>query len=340
MSELSRQLKSFALRRSHAAPMRRVVIWTVFLLTLHSGWQFYRFADHFYGRGEIVARPPMVDGFLPIGSLMTLRYWLQTGHFDTIHPAGLVLFGAALLTALLLKKGFCGYICPVGTLSEALYKTGERWMGRRLVPPAALDIPLRAVKYLLLAFFLYIVLFRMTAADIRAFLADPYWKVADVKMLLFFTEATRTTLIVLAVLVLLSLPIRNFWCRYLCPYGALLGLLSLASPFQISRDEKTCIGCGRCARVCPAYLPVDRKKRIRSAECTGCLTCVSHCPARGALDMAFWKYPVPPAFFLLLFLAVFFGLIGLAMWNGHWQSGVTYEEYKMLLPRISHLGHP
>ena len=85
---------------------------------------------------------------------------------------------------------------------------------------------------------------------------------------------------------MLSIFIRNFWCRYLCPYGALMGLASLLSPLWIKRDPDKCIDCAKCAKACPSHLPVDTRLQVRSAECLGCLECVAVCPAEGALELS------------------------------------------------------
>ena len=76
----------------------------------------------------------------------------------------------------------------------------------------------------------------MSVPAIRAFLEGPYGMVDDVKMLNFFRFLGLTGGIVIALLVLASVFVQNFWCRYLCPYGALMGLASLASPLRIRRD--------------------------------------------------------------------------------------------------------
>src|SRR4029078_7940487 len=104
-----------------------------------------------------------------------------------------------------------------------------------------------------------------------------------------------TAVAVIGILLLGSVLVKNFWCRYLCPYGALLGLASLLSPLRIRRSLAACIDCGKCAKACPANLPVDQLVTIKSAECTGCLECVSICPAEGALGMCAFarKKPVP-----------------------------------------------
>ena len=94
-----------------------------------------------------------------------------------------------------------------------------------------LDLLLQLCKYTLLLFFIKIILIDMPIAATRGFLDAPYWAIADVKMLHFFTRMSTTSMVVIGILSLLSVIYRNFWCRYLCPYGALLGLLSMLSPF-------------------------------------------------------------------------------------------------------------
>ena len=92
--------------------------------------------------------------------------------------------------------------------------------------------------------------------------------------------------VIAMVLVALSVVTQNFWCRYLCPYGALMGIVSALSPTKIRRDAEACIDCGKCNKACPAHLPVDRLVQIRSVECTGCMECVAMCPAENALHLA------------------------------------------------------
>ena len=94
---------------------------------------------------------------------------------------------------------------------------------------------LRSLKYLLLGLFLYAVA-PCPSSAIRAFLEGPYGMVDDVKMLNFFRYLGVTGGAVVALLVAASVFVENFWCRYLCPYGALMGLAALASPLRIRRD--------------------------------------------------------------------------------------------------------
>lgn len=314
----------------------------VVLLVLWGGVDLWRFASHLEaGRIPPLAKPLSPEGFLPIGSLMSLKLWLTTGTWDLWHPAGMVILGAALLSSLLLRKSFCGWICPVGTLSELCWRGGRRLFGRTFALPRWADLALRPLKYLLLGFFFWIIVVRMEAPAIRDFLATDYWKAGDLKMLRFFTDMSATTAAVLAVLVALSFVTKSFWCRYLCPYGALLGLLAAGGPLRVRRDAERCIACGRCARNCPALLPVDKKTGIASPECIGCLTCVSRCPAAGALDAALpRRIVIPPWAFAAAVAGVFFGIIAAAAATGHWHSGVTVAEYLRIASTLPGLAHP
>jgi polyferredoxin len=266
---------------------------------------------------------------------------ISTGIFDPIHPAALVLLLAIVGTAVLFKKGFCAWICPIGLLSEALARFGQWGFGRNLRMPDLLDWPLRGIKYLLLFFFAHAILIGMSGRDALFFLSSPYNKIADVKMLQFFTSLDSGIVTFLLGIAVLSVLFANFWCRYLCPYGALLGLASVISPLKVARNAERCTNCRRCTRACLNGIDVARAGRVWSPECSGCLDCVEACPHRGALGVAL---PVGRRFlnpWLLpgLLLATFFGAIVMAQVTGYWSSGVTYQEYMQLIPMARELGH-
>ncbi len=289
----------------------------------------------------LVSRPPGVEGFLPIGALTSLKYWLVSGKIHPVHPAALVIFLAILLMSLLAKKSFCSWFCPVGTLSEGAFNLGLRLFGRNYRVWYGLDIILRGIKYLLLLLFAKFILLDMSAGALAKFLDAPYWAVSDVKMLHFFTRMSTTTVVVLAILTVLSLFYKMFWCRYLCPYGALLGLASILSPFKIRRDQAGCTGCQRCSAVCPSGLTVHACESVSSPECTGCLTCVSRCPEQKVLAMRpfFRKRPLAVWVFPAVVVLIFLVVIGAGMAGGHWQSSLSYADYQRLIPLVKSLSH-
>jgi len=318
------------------------------LMNVWLGGQFYFWVRHYEtaGQSPYVARPAGVEGWLPIAGMMNLKYFLLTGHVPALHPAAMFLLVTFVAIAFLFRKAFCSWLCPVGTLSEYLWRLGRKIFRRNFQLPRWVDVPLRGLKYLLLGFFVWAVS-SMSAKAILAFMQSPYGIVADVKMLNFFRFLGETGLIVLGVLVLSSLLIQNFWCRYLCPYGALLGLASVFSPLRIRRNPETCIDCAKCAKACPAALPVDKLVSIKSAECTGCLECVAVCPAQGALQMALPQLltpldrrPVRTWAFAAGVAVLFFGIVGFAKTEGYWTSDIPQAVYKQFVPHANEAGHP
>ena len=270
---------------------------------------------------------------------MNLKAWVLTGELTEIHPAGVILIIAFLVTSFLFRKSFCSWLCPIGTLSETLWQAGKKLFGRNLLLPRPLDILLRSLKYLLLGLFLYAVL-SMSVDSIRSFLNGPYGVIADVKMLNFFRFIGATGAGVILMLLLLSLLIQNFWCRYLCPYGALMGLAAWFGPTRIVRREDRCIDCGKCTRACPARIAVDRKSRILSPECLGCYRCVESCPAAGALDMRTAGRRLSPAWFAAGIAGVFLLLVLSARISGHWHTDLPDSVYYELVPAAEQFSHP
>jgi polyferredoxin len=311
-------------------------------LNVWIGVQFYtwvRFLES-GGASRAASRPPGVDGWLPIAALMNLKAFVMMQRVPPIHAAGMFLLIAFLAISLLLKKAFCSWLCPVGTISEFLWKLGRRVFGRNLALPRWLDLPLRSIKYLLFFFFGWAIA-RMPVDEIAAFMQSPYGLIADVKLLNFFRFIGTTGLTVIGVIALLSVFVQNFWCRYLCPYGALLGLTSLLSPVTIRRDPEACIDCAKCAKACPWRLPVDTLPSVRSAECTLCMQCTAVCPARGALEVKVGQRLPLPAWSVAAAIAfIFLAVVAVARLSGHWRPNVPPEVYQPLVTNAEGVSHP
>jgi polyferredoxin len=326
----------------HSQRVRQIVQLAFVALNLYLGVQFYLWVRFFEtsGAAKYAERPAGVEGWLPIAALMNLKYLLLTGTAPSIHPAGMFLLIAFLGMSFLLRKSFCSWLCPVGTISEYLWKLGRRTFRRNFALPRWLDIPLRGLKYVLLGLFVFVIL-RMDADAIAGFLMSPYGLIADVKMLNFFRFLGTTAAIVLSALFVLSVFVQNFWCRFLCPYGALMGLVSVFSPAKIRRVESACVDCAKCAKACPSLLPVDKLVQIRSAECTACMECVAVCPAEGALDLALPRQrKLSPMAVAAGIAILFFGLVGYAKLSGHWNTKLPRDVYMQLIPNANEASHP
>ena len=378
-----------------------------FILTVYVGWMFYLFVRYCETGGAtvFVTRPPGVEAFLPIGAFMGLKYFLGTGKIDPLHPAGFIMFASILVTSILFQRGFCSWICPVGTISEWAWRFGDwikskfnkgvkYWIeafpvkltcGLSLISTpivalmlleminfdsfkspnmkfifplmiAAIIIPFalprkiwpfrvedsiaRAWKYTLLAFFAINIVIKMPAEQIGLIFAKaPYMKVADIMMMEFFLNLSVLAIIVLSVMFIFSIFDKNYWCRYFCPYGALIGILGWASALRIVRNKKTCIDCSKCTIVCPVYIEVEKKSIVYNLECLGCYDCIDSCPVEDTLDMKLLGFgrKIHYAVYAGLVVGLFVVFMNTARVAGYWHNNVPVQEY---MERISDLDNP
>ncbi len=271
-------------------------------------------------------RPPGIEAFLPISALVALKPFLLQGRYDLIHPAGLTIFLAFMTGSFLFRKGFCGWICPVGTISNYVERMSGSLQLKRRIPPW-IGFPLMGLKYVILAFFLFAIFIQMDLQQVSSFLFSPYNLAADAQMLRFFMAPGKIFLMVVGVLFLLSLFVRNFWCRFLCPYGVFLGILAFFGPVQIRRVPEECIQCGKCDQFCPAGIRISSLETVRKVECIGCLECVASCPEEcvrpGIGRKIFLPVLIIPAgTCAVLAVAWFLGVV-----TGHWHSHIPPEMF-------------
>lgn len=342
---MKREIKKISRNLEKPVQKYRFIIQSLFaLLCIWIGVEFYLFIQYLScnGSAAFYNRPPGVEGFLPISSLMSLYYFILTGEIHPFHPAGLFILIAIIMISFVFGKSFCSWFCPIGYISELIGDFGEKLLKRKFKIPKVLDYSLRSIKYLFLFFFIYVIFFQMSKYALIAFLDSPYNLTADIKMYYFFADISRFSLMIISFLFVLSILIRNFWCRYLCPYGALLGIISLLSPNKIKRDPKNCIDCGKCSKICPSVIKVDKVITILSDECTTCLNCIDVCPVKDTLNLKFLPTGKKLAKKIVAFGVVIIFLIvtGFGILTGNWQNNITPKEYLFYHKKLESYGHP
>lgn len=221
----------------------------------------------------------------PFGGVVTIYQYATAGTFvQKIHESAFILMIIGFLMALLFGPAFCGWICPLGTVQEWFAGIGRKLFKRKKYNhfiPAKIDHWLRYTRYLVLAWVIY-----MTAASGTLIFAevDPYFALFN----FWSSEVAVGGLIVLGVTLAASLFIERPWCKYACPYGAVLGLSNLVRVFSIRRSASTCRMDGACDITCPMNINVSSKSVVRDHQCISCLECTSEarCPVAGTVTFA------------------------------------------------------
>lgn len=243
------------------------------------------------------------EAYCPLGALESLWNYLQYGNFlPHMHESNPILLGIVLLLTLLFRSGFCGWICPFGTVQDIMRTVGKWFARLPLIRPVAagfgkwaainrrwLIVTDRYARYLKYGVLIWVIASAAYYAKLIFRDYDPF--VALVKIAEFEGVAA---FVVLGIVLVLSLFVDRPWCKYACPLGAGIGLLGKLSPLKVTRDPSLCKNCSLCSKSCPMNIDVARQIRVHSADCNQCLTCVEVCPTQGALDLK-WTATKTPA---------------------------------------------
>lgn len=212
------------------------------------------------------------ERWCPFGGVEALYTYVAEGDMlCSLGVSNFFILGGVLVATLLLRRAFCGYLCPLGTIGEWTRSLG-RWLRipQWRVPPAWERV-LGWGKYAVLGVVLFLT-YRAGELIFRGF--DPCYALLS----RHGEDITVWAYVVSGVLLLVSLSVVVPFCRWLCPLAAVLNGASRFGWTAVQRDRATCRDCGACARVCPMQIPVDRVLQVTAARCIACLQCVESCP--------------------------------------------------------------
>ncbi len=170
-------------------------------------------------------------------------------------------------------------------------KLGKRILKRKFnhfLPPSV-DKWLRYARYLVLA---WVVSMTAMTGTLVFEAYDPYYALFN----LWSSEVAISGLAILAAVLVLSLFVERPFCKYACPYGAVLGVFNLFRIFGIKRNPSTCTSCKACDRACPMNITVStRGGRVRNHQCITCLECTSEkaCPVAKTVQLGIGRFDIP-----------------------------------------------
>jgi polyferredoxin len=225
-----------------------------------------------------------VEAFCPFGGLETAWSIVTQRRFSCSAGAmNLSLFVALVALTLAGRRAFCGWVCPVGAISEWTWAGMRRVAGRFRVG-IPFEVPRKAdrlLRWLRLPVLAAILALTWQAGELvfRAF--DPYY----VMFSFHGHDVAWWSYLVVGAVLAAGLAFPMAWCRYLCPLAATLWPFAAVARLRLCRDDRTCTHCGACERACPYGLAVSSVAEVRSGDCTLCLKCLKPCPVQGTLQL-------------------------------------------------------
>ena len=168
---------------------------------------------------------------------------------------------AAVLTVILVVgRGFCGFLCPVGSTLALIHFLCKKLHIKEIRRPEKFNRFIRIFRYFFCVFY-FVLHFGLGI--------DPGWA--------------------LVVLLIITTPFMvRFWCS-ICPVGTILGLINRIGAFRLQKNAEGCVGCSACEKVCPMQnekvFTCDKTGKVFSVSCIYCGKCVEKCPKDDVLSL-------------------------------------------------------
>jgi|GEM_PF-118591 len=269
---------------------------------------------------------PSVEAYCPFGAIESVYQFATTGGFlRRIEPSTMILGAAVLLLTLVFSRGFCGWICPFGSIQEWIGLLGRKLFGKAYNPTGRWDHWLRGIKYVLLAL---IVAFTWYLGTLVFRPYDPF--------IAFFHLGSHIdempwAYAILGVVLIGSLKIERFFCKYACPLGAVLGIIGRFGLTRLKRDDQDCKACNICQKKCFAHVDFLASTEVRDIECNHCLDCLEVCPKPNVLSIRGAGFRFSHGAYAALLVAGLLGLVGVSKLAGAWSAkpeAVTFTNTK------------
>ena len=263
----------------------------------------YLFAVSHYTGQDYIGRT--VERFFHFDPLIALTTFFASRAFF----ASLALAGVTVLLTLVLGRVVCGWICPLGAVHQFFSFVFKK---AKFLRPKKEEKASVSWKYAVLVFVLVSAVFTLNVVGVldplsllyRSFgigifpglariasgfvgllyglhvdsVAQAVSQFMDNMMLNDTFRQGFLIMLIFAGIVALNAWKERFWCRYICPLGALLGVVSRFNVFKLRIDEEKCIKCGLCTIHCETQAVPYPNEKWRSAECVYCETCAAICP--------------------------------------------------------------
>jgi polyferredoxin len=267
----------------------------------------------------------------PFGGVVSIyQYFVSGTYVQKIHESSFVLMWITFILAIGFGPVICGWICPLGSIQEWFGKIGKKIFKDKFnnLIPYKYDSYLRYLRYFVLAWVIYMTAItgKLTFAEV-----DPYSALFN----LWSDEVAIGGVMILAITLIASVFVERPWCKYACPYGAILGISNFFRVFKIRRNSNTCVDCKKCSKACPMNIAVSEKHIVLDHQCISCLKCTSEevCPVDNTVEYKVpeggWKVRIKVGVLGILLVVTIFGGIAVSSALNMWSTTSTKVPVKI-----------
>ncbi|MCH5139115.1 4Fe-4S binding protein, partial [Clostridiaceae bacterium UIB06] len=210
----------------------------------------------------------------------TVYKMIINGNFDFIQVLpSLMEFISVMIVTILMGRWFCGWICAFGAYNDLVYFISKKIFNRKFKVDERVDSILKYTKYVILIFII-IVSWTFGSSILQSTSPwDVFGQITNISSIVY------NLLIGLILLVLITIGaafIERFFCRYLCPLGAIFAILSRIGIVKINKPKADCDKCRACTINCSMGLELYQLDCAKGGNCINCLKCAEVCPRKNA----------------------------------------------------------
>ena len=214
------------------------------------------------------------EKWCPFGGVESLYTYITEGNMAcSLGVSSFFILGSTLLGVLIARRAFCGYACPIGTISSWTRSIFKKLGLKEIRVTGKVDRALSLLKYPIVILILWLT---WSASELLFRAACPAYALVGRNG----EDITYWAYIVAGSIVFFSIFFMLPFCRWFCPLAAVLNPLSRIGFLRVKRNQEACVDCGACAKACPMAIPVDKMPQVNAARCISCFDCVSSCPKK------------------------------------------------------------
>ncbi|WP_055070104.1 4Fe-4S binding protein [Clostridium massiliamazoniense] len=211
---------------------------------------------------------------------------------------GIILIGLSIVFG----RFFCGWMCSFGAMNDLFYYISKKLFKFNFVISERIDNILKWLKYLILLFI--IICFWILGMSFANEL-NPWKSFAEIAKFPPSKQMLTVGLIFLVIIIIGSMLIERFFCRYLCPLGAIFTLFSKFKITNIYKERSVCGKCKACTATCSMGLALYKENKVKEVDCISCLKCVDTCPKKN-VNLGVNKKTINAVIITSIFLVLFF----------------------------------
>ncbi|MBZ9688610.1 4Fe-4S binding protein [Clostridium estertheticum] len=227
------------------------------------------------------------------------------GDFNFIHAFPKLIAALVILPIrIFLGRFFCGWFCAFGSFNDFLYIISSKVFKTKFKINKELDAIFKYLKYIVLVFIIYVLWTKGNALSDSTSPWDAFAQMTN------FPEAIADYFIGFVLLGFITagaIYIERFFCRYLCPLGAVFAIISKFRKIKIDKLTEKCGKCRLCTNSCAMGINLYKMDQVNSGECINCFKCVDVCP-RANTKVIINEENIDPAFASSVAIVAFAGL--------------------------------